>query len=85
LHQEYKYLFLLSFETIWWNYLWLCSQNSPSFCCAVRELMKLCVQLVTSLYTLYTAVASELNFLPYEFGHEKLPFDETPSGMFVLH
>jgi acyl-CoA synthetase (AMP-forming)/AMP-acid ligase II len=36
-------------------------QISPSVCCAVCQLMKFCVQLVTSLCTPYKAVATEFN------------------------
>ena len=36
-------------------------QISPIVFCAVRQLMKLCVQLVTSLCTSYKSVATELN------------------------
>ena len=47
--------------------------------------MKLCVQLVTSLCTLYKVLTSELKFLPYEFGQDDLLFVESPCGMFVPH
>jgi len=81
--QQYKYL-----SVILTRLTELCtfrSQNSPSFCCEIRELMKLCVQLVMSLCMLYKALASELKFLPYEIDHEKIFFVETPNGLFVLH
>ena len=76
--QQYKYL-----SVILTRLTELCtfrSQNSPSFCCAIRELMKLYVQLVISLCMLYKALASELKFLPYEIGHEKVFFVETPTA-----
>jgi len=45
----------------------------------------MCVQLVTGFRTYYKALAIELKFLLYEFGHEKRFFVETPRGLFVLH
>jgi hypothetical protein len=64
----------LKYLSFWRNYFWLHSQNSPSVCYAVCQLMKLCVQLVTSLCTLHKAVACELKFLPYEFDTRNVSF-----------
>jgi hypothetical protein len=49
------------------------------------ELMTLCLQVLTSLCSLYKVVAWELKFLPYKFFYEKILFVETHRVMFVLY